>query len=334
MPAHENPLRLGVIGCGPYWSTRMHLPAMQRVATAENVRYVAVCDLDKPAAELYARQLGAETVHTDAADMLDRHALDGVVIVVNVPTTPAMIELAATRRIPFLVEKPPASSVEVHQRLIAVVGNLPHIVAYNRRHAPYIVQAKTWTADQPIQAVTGLFTRHRRLDPDFSTTAVHAIDTIRHLAGGDLATARLDVVKTPTVFNYFLTGYTAANTRVDLVVTPDTASAREHYTLSPADKNVAIAYPPPPMIDLPGYVEGHERNRNIRRLTPTSFGLAADVPPALAGIVGEHTRFCGILRGRARAISTLDTYLQNQQIRQAITELKQAEGGGISMELE
>ncbi len=130
-------------------------------------------------AATYAQQLRARlgisagegaAVHDDLDRMLEDVQPEGVLVLVPPPVATAVIERVAKRRAAFLTEKPPAPDTAAHRRLIEVVGELPHVVAYNRRHAPYIRQAKEWMAGQAVQSVTVLFSRYRRRDPDFTTT--------------------------------------------------------------------------------------------------------------------------------------------------------------------
>ncbi len=319
------PLRICVIGAGD-WASRMHLPVLRRLAGRGELVCPAVCDLDRARAESYAGGLGAAAVFGDASAMLDACRPDGVAILVPPPVTPSVIALAAERGIPFLTEKPPATTAAEHARLIDKVGGLPHVVGYNRRHAPYMLRARDWLAGQPIQSVTALFSRHRRLDPDFSTTAVHAIDAVRFLAGDELARLRIEVAPAGRAANYFLAGWTAGGTRIDLLITPDTASAAEHYVVRSADRTAVVAFPMSRMIDLPGGVELHEANRVAARLGPGDFGLAPDDLPGLGGILGEHELFCRAVRGQAAADSTLAATLGTQRVREELYRLVQLGG--------
>jgi len=322
-------LRICVIGAGR-WSSRMHLPALQKLRDAENVIFPAVCDLDRERAQRYAEQLGAEEVYTDAARMLEACRPDGVAIIVAASAAPGLVLLAAEHEVPFLVEKPPAPDAATHRRLIEATGGLRHLVAYNRRHAPYIVQAKQWMQDVRPQSVTVLFSRHRRREPDFSGTAIHAIDTARHLAGSDFASLRVEIERAEEVHNLFLSGWTRSGTRIDILITPDTASAEERYTIRAMDRTVVLSFPQPPMYDVPGYVELHEENRVKQRLGPQDFGFAADDLPSLGGILGEHTLFCRAIRAEAEVTSTLAATLQTQQVRDELRRLLEAGGRGIS----
>ncbi|MCG3179838.1 MAG: hypothetical protein BIFFINMI_02184 [Phycisphaerae bacterium] len=324
-----NAARLCVVGCGD-WARRMHWPAMARLSATGLARWVGACDLDAAAAGACAEALAADATFTDSDAMLDRCRPDGVVLLLPPPATAGMIARVAARGLPFLTEKPPAPDAATHRDLIARVGGLAHLVGYNRRHAPYLTRAREWLAGRAIQAVTVLFTRHRRREPDFSTTAVHAIDTGLFLTGDrprqlDLACRTAGVVR-----NLFVSGWSAGGARIEIAVLPDTASAMEHYCVASSDRSVRIAYPQSNMHDLPGFVELHEGNRVVERLGPGDFGLNDDDLPGLGGIATEHELFARALAGGAAVESTLAATLATQQVRDAFGRLGGLEGGGRS----
>lgn len=299
----------------------MHLPALIKAGSRWNASFPAVCDLDEDSAAAYAVELGARETFTDAAAMLDAVKPDGVAVLTQQEVSPGLITLAAERRIPFIVEKPPAPDAGTHRRLIETAAGLPHIVAYNRRYAPYLLQAKKWLEGLAPQEVTCLFSRFRRREPDFSGTAVHAIDTTLYLTRSPAAVLDIEAVSAGRVLNYYISGRTADGTRLSIHITPDTASAQEHYIVRSAERSVLVRFPHPGVIDIPGSVELHEGNelRDLRR--PEDFGIGEDDLPALAGIVSEHTRFFRLIRGEAESISTLESSLQTQQIREEISRL-------------
>lgn len=317
---NAGPLRICTIGAGG-WATRMHLPALKVIAESENVRFPAVCDLDRPLAEHFARELGAENAVTNARLMLEEFEPDGVAILTQEDVSPELMTLAAKRGVPFIVEKPPAADTETHRSLIKTVGELPHMVAYNRRHCPYVVQVKKWLEGITPQSVIANFIRYRRREADFTATAVHAIDTVRHLAGGNVSIMHFEVVPLGEMFNYFLVGWTKAGTRVAINIVPNTASAQEHYFIHSTDRTASVSFPHPQTMDVPGFVELHEGNKLAKRMRPADFGIAEDDLPALGGIVNEHRLFIRMLRGEEKAICTLGTTLQTQEIRAELKRL-------------
>lgn len=310
------PPRICLVGAGR-WSTSVHLPALQRLQASRLAEYSGVCDLDAAKARAYASALDAAP-HTDLDAMLDDLHPDGLLLITGPGQLPDVIRTAIGRGIPFLCEKPPATDAETHRELRDAAGALPHVVAYNRRHAPYIARAKEWLEGAELQAVACHFARHRRRDEDFTTTAVHGIDAALYLAGAELETARLEVAPAGGVVNFFIDGWTTNGVRVSILVTPDTGSAQEHYTIRSADRTVALAFPQNPMVDRPGWVELHQENRVAARLTAADFGLADDDLSALIGVQAEEERFARMLAGEAVSISTLATSLQTQQLREQL----------------
>jgi myo-inositol 2-dehydrogenase/D-chiro-inositol 1-dehydrogenase len=308
--------RICVVGAGE-WAARMHRPALARLVAAGRLAVAGVCDLNANAAGDFAAATSAGDTFADAGQMLDRCRPNGLIVLTPPQVTPAMILLAAERGIPFFTEKPPATDADTHRRLIDIVGELPHVIGYNRRFAPYCRQAREWLAGQCVQAVACRFTRHRRHDDDFTTTAVHAIDAVRFFAG-ELNDLRIDVVRVRDVFNFFIVASAAFGARVDIAIMPDTAAAQEHYSIFSAGRSVHVTFPQPKVIDLPGGVELHEGNKVTARLGAADFRLAGDDQPGLLGIVAEHEAFLDILTGtscEATLSATLGTQLIRDELR-------------------
>jgi predicted dehydrogenase len=95
-------LRGAVIGCGFF--AQNHLHAWRDLA--REVELVAVCDIDRAKAEAAAAKFGVPKVHTDAADLLRRERLDFVDIATTMPSHKPLVLLAASHRVPTIVQKP------------------------------------------------------------------------------------------------------------------------------------------------------------------------------------------------------------------------------------
>jgi predicted dehydrogenase len=316
--------KIGVVGCGS-WSTEMHLPAMLQLAEQGLVEYTAVCDLNEEAAQVYADKLGVKAVYADMEKMIKECTLDGLDIITTPDIERTPVDIAIEHRVPFLVEKPPAPSSAHHKRYMESVGDLLHVVGYNRRHSPFMIQAKEWMEGEQLQAVQVSFSRYRRMSDDFTGTAVHALDTARFLAGGDLGKTRLEVVWTDEVFNFYLNGW-VGDTRVDVQITPNIALSEERYTMKSVDKTVVISFPQPGCYDQQGSAELYERNKRTAIMTGAEFGDSRVNPlarrPYLGGIEGEHEVFYKALAGQAEPWSTLSATYQTQVIREQLSEMR------------
>jgi myo-inositol 2-dehydrogenase / D-chiro-inositol 1-dehydrogenase len=318
-------LRYCVVGAGS-WSMAMHLPTLQKLCAGNDVEIAGVCDLDEEKARVYAAAFGTAKVFTDLEAMIAEVDPHGLAILVPTGASARVISHVAKLGKPFLAEKPPASSSDEHRRLIEEVGDLVHVVAYNRRHSPYIAKARELLAGQKLQSVACHFSRSRRHDPDFSTTAVHAIDTLRCL-GGDWASMRLEVRRVGPALNFFIDGWTTAGARLDLHITPDTGSGEEHYFARSAERNVFVVFPHWSLADYPGYLEVRHEEIQCERFGPAELGLDAADNALMAGIYGEHLALVRALRGEEAAESTLAATLQTQVIRE---ELKKAIDAGAT----
>ncbi|MFA6032364.1 MAG: Gfo/Idh/MocA family oxidoreductase [Myxococcota bacterium] len=101
-------IRVGVIGCGFY--AQNHLHAWQDLA-GEGARLAAVCDVEPGKAQTAGSMFGVP-FYTDAAMMLASERLDVVDIVTRHDTHRALCELAISRGVATIVQKPFAPTWE------------------------------------------------------------------------------------------------------------------------------------------------------------------------------------------------------------------------------
>jgi D-apiose dehydrogenase len=94
--------RAGLIGCGFY--SRNHLHAWRDLAG--EVDLVAVCDRDEGKAEEAAKAFGVPRWYGDAARMFATESLDFVDIVTTMPSHKPLVLLAASHKVPAIVQKP------------------------------------------------------------------------------------------------------------------------------------------------------------------------------------------------------------------------------------
>ncbi|MEK7412822.1 MAG: Gfo/Idh/MocA family oxidoreductase, partial [Planctomycetota bacterium] len=147
----------------------------------------AVCDLDAARAEAVRSAHGFTNAYTDAQLMLDTVKPDAVVCVMPIHLILPVNGMLLRRGIPCTIEKPPGSSVAESRQLLQIAQETgtKHMVSLNRRFNPAIARAKAWaTARGPIRHFRVSMLRVNRTESDFIFgTAIHCIDTIRHLAG-------------------------------------------------------------------------------------------------------------------------------------------------------
>lgn len=127
---NQNKLRAGAIGCGFF--AQNHLNAWQDIAEIE---LVAVCDRDPERATAAAAKFGVPGVYTDAAEMFARERLDFVDIITTMPSHRALVEMAASHRVPTIVQKPFAPNWEDCLAMVAAcrTAGVPLMVHENFR---------------------------------------------------------------------------------------------------------------------------------------------------------------------------------------------------------
>lgn len=180
-------LKFCTIGCGGHASSA-HGPAQQRYAEAYQGTVLAgCCDLNALHAESYRERFGFERAYVDVTDMLLKERPDVVNVVVPIEVVGEVAGPILREGIPLMLEKPPGSTMIALEQLIAAaeIGRGMHHVAFNRRHMPVMQEARKILEGQmpPIFQIDYEMLRSNRRDPDFSTTAIHAIDAALFLVG-------------------------------------------------------------------------------------------------------------------------------------------------------
>lgn len=99
-----SPLDVALVGCGFF--AQNHLNAWRDLAAEGAVRLVAVCDIDPAKAQAAAAEFGVPRWYDDAAAMLDAERPGLVDIATRMDTHRALVEVAAARGVPVIVQKP------------------------------------------------------------------------------------------------------------------------------------------------------------------------------------------------------------------------------------
>ena len=252
-------MKLCQIGCGEH-ARVAHGPSQRRCAAEQRDLVLAgCCDLDPVRAESFRRDFGFTRAFADPDAMLDAERPDAVVVVVPVEKTVAVGSLVLERRIPLLLEKPPGETVAEVDRLIAAAegGRVPHQVAFNRRFAPLVRELRRRIEEAgPLQHLHYEMTRVERRDPDFSTTAIHGLDAVRYLAGGDYAEARFRYRELPElgkgVADIFVDAVMASGATAHLAFCPVAGVLVERATAHAHGHTLFLHVPMWSGVDSPG----------------------------------------------------------------------------------
>ncbi len=181
-------IRIVLAGCGEH-SRTSHAAPLARYAAAhqDEIELVAACDLNEDRAAEFCNTFGFHRQYNNLDQMLDVEKPDACVCVMPMERIVDVGIALLERRIPCVIEKPLGTSLNEIERLGAVARETqtPHMVSVNRRFMPYLNQARAWIKDcGPLRYVRASQVRHQRSESDFIwSTAIHAIDALRHLAG-------------------------------------------------------------------------------------------------------------------------------------------------------
>ena len=181
--------KICTVGCGGM-ANGGHGPSFRKYAAErEDVILAGCCDIDLGKAEPYREKFGFRKAYTDMEQMLLTEKPDAVSLVVPVSLTEKLSIQVMEMGIPVILEKPPGMNREQTLRMMEVAARtgVPNQVSFNRRFMPIVRRFKELRQGIPGQLWQYEFYRVNRRDADFSTTTIHAIDTVKFLAGSEYA---------------------------------------------------------------------------------------------------------------------------------------------------
>jgi predicted dehydrogenase len=196
-------LRIGMIGAG--WVTQHHLKAYAHLAN--RVKVIAIADPLAQARNERAKAYGIPAVYATAAEMLEREKLDAVDIATPRETHVDMCQLAASKGVAILCQKPLAPNLQEAQNLVRNLSSKVRLMVHdNWRFRPHYRLIAQWLSNGYIgrirQASMTIFTSGLLPDakghlpaverqPFFATldmlllmeVMIHHVDTLRFLFG-------------------------------------------------------------------------------------------------------------------------------------------------------
>lgn len=181
-------IRIALVGCGEH-SEGSHAAPLKRYAVEHPgaITLAAACDLNVIRAEEFCRRFGFARAYSNVDELLTKEAVDACVTVMPVERIAEVGASLLGRGMPCVVEKPLGATLAEVERLahIARETGTPHMVSVNRRFIPYLNRAARFVKESGgPRYVRATMSRHARDEPDFiSTTAIHAVDALRHLVG-------------------------------------------------------------------------------------------------------------------------------------------------------
>jgi myo-inositol 2-dehydrogenase / D-chiro-inositol 1-dehydrogenase len=181
-------IRVGLFGAG-WAAAAVHGPSLRDFKRRRGgISLAGICDIDGAKAERLRREFGFQKSYASVDAMLRDADLDAAIVAVSVSQNAPVARACLGARLPVLLEKPPALSVRAVRSLAESVRKARGkvMVAFNRRWTPSLVRLKELLDGAgPADSIRCDMRRVKRNDPDFSTTAIHGIDTVRFLTDRD-----------------------------------------------------------------------------------------------------------------------------------------------------
>jgi len=181
-------LRLGLIGCGEH-AEGSHAVPLARYASEHpgEICLAAACDLQVDRAEEFCRRYGFARPYSDFEEMLSKEDLDGCISVMPMHRIVEIGIKLLRMKVPCVIEKPLGISLTEVNHLLKVAKETQthHMVSVNRRFMPLLNRGLAWAKSMgSLRYVRCSMMRHERRESDFLwSTAVHAVDALRYLAG-------------------------------------------------------------------------------------------------------------------------------------------------------
>jgi predicted dehydrogenase len=254
----DNTFNICLVGCGGI-AKRFHGPSYERYAALhEGIELAACCDTHAQAAKEFADRFGFARHYTDIDEMLDSERPSAVCLAVPYTITAELAIRVLERGYPLLTEKPPGMNrAEIDAMIDAADrSGMPNQAAFNRRYMPLVQELKRLMDPGDIYTLRYEMSRVNRRDSDFSTTAIHGIDTARYIAGSDYRRADLYYQEMPElgpgVCNMHLYAEFESGATAQLAFTPVAGALFERAEIVGLDQTITLYLPVPDSIDGAG----------------------------------------------------------------------------------
>ncbi len=291
--------KICLIGCGDF-AGQVHGSAHLSYAHSHpRTELTACCDIDAGRAKKFAARFGYARHYSDMEAMMDREKPDAVVVLVMPQVTAKVVAAVLSRGLPVFLEKPPGMNLKEIDELIAISAAhmAPTQVGFNRRYMPLMQRARQILEVDfaPIQQVNYNMIRYERNDPDFSITAIHAIDAAMFLAGSPYRRMRLDYEALEgfdvSRWNVSLRGECESGAFVNIHIQPMAGYLSESFSVHGVGVSLLGEVLGPGLTANVGRLEHWVADKRIGEYSDT--GLTKSVR---RGVDGEFSAFCDAIR--------------------------------------
>jgi len=317
--------RICVIGCGPM-AVNGHGPAFAKYkADYTDVVLGGCCDIDAERAEVFRTKFGFERAYTDYEAMLDAEKPDVVSLLLPPRLTCPVATSVMQKGFHVILEKPPAENGAQIREMARVAREMGVSVrtAFNRRYMPLIVallQRVRATGESPLN-ITCQFYRYKRHDADFSTTAIHAIDLVKYIAGADFASVTLDYQPMQelgeNVKNIYASGRFENGTAFQIAFVPVGGAVIERITVNCHTHTFFVELPVWNNLDVPGRLTHVHESRLVDVVHGDTLCDSTEMFE-VSGFYNENRLYFEELRSKKEQICDLESTVQSVELEDCI----------------
>jgi predicted dehydrogenase len=192
-------VRVALIGAGGM-ANGVHYPSL---ATFEDVTLVGLCDLVEDKLKATADKFGIEKRYTDYKKMLEETQPQAVYVLMPPHHLFDLAIYVLEAKLHLFIEKPPGVTTE-HTRQMALAADRSGVLAmvgFNRRYIPLLSKCKAMVAErgEMLHCVATFYKHHfagayyKGAVDILTSDCIHAVDTLRWMAGGDVTDVVGDV---------------------------------------------------------------------------------------------------------------------------------------------
>jgi len=318
-------VKICVIGCG-WVADTCHGPAyVKYTSDHSDIDLVACCDIDSIKAEGFQLKFGFKRYYIDYLKMLNFEKPDVVCLMVPERLICEIGCKIIERGISLLCEKPPGLTMDEIDRLISTAkrNQIIHQVAFNRRFTPLVTELKQQLNGQTIHHIHYEFARVGRTQYEFSTTAVHAIDTVRYLVGSDYQDVRYHYQEFPklglNVANIFMDCTFASSATASINISPATGLDIERAIIHLLDDSYILHCNNGP--DVPGRLQHYHKGQIVYDVEADEYAKSHE-DFIINGFYGENASFFDAVRSGLQSVHDFQSCRQSVELMQYMRERK------------
>jgi myo-inositol 2-dehydrogenase/D-chiro-inositol 1-dehydrogenase len=259
-------------------------------------------------------------------EMLEKERPDAVNLIVPAEAMADLGERILRKGIPLMLEKPPGTGGRQVRRLIraAAMRHTPNMVAFNRRFLPLVARLRAQLSESPpgsLRYVRYELVRVQRTEPDFSDTAIHAVDTARFLAASPYRDVRISYQRLPAfgpgVSNIYLRGSFTSGALFAIDVCPVAGAVLERAEAHLDGISHVLQIPIWNEFDAPGKLQRLVNGRAELDISGADLAHGSEVF-LTGGFFEETAAFFDAVRAGRLPEADLESALQSVEIMECI----------------